>query len=199
MLGPRYPRSTLTRLARSVMSCFGVCALSMPVMALSQEEWVSAIVRFVEWPVPVSVIDGPLVVCQKHASPALELDGKQVRGLTLTVRRVALPRQLVGCHIYAELAGGEASWTAWLKSVNQLNISATAARSLAPSARSFPFILAVGRGAQFCDLGGAICLVPHAVTGFENYRLNLDTLSRAGFRVDTHLLRSHPSRPAKAQ
>ena len=181
------------------MSCFGVCALSMPVMALSQEEWVSAFVRFVEWPVPVSVIDGPLVVCHKHGSPTLELEGKQVRGLTLKVRRIAGPKELVGCHIYSELAVDDANWTVWLKEVNNLNIAATAARTLAPSERLFPLILAVGRGAQFCDLGGAICLVPDAVTGGENYRLNLDTLSRAGFRVDTQLLRSQPSRPAKAQ
>ena len=78
-----------------------------------------------------------------------------------------------------------------MKAANSLN--------LANVNNARPFILTVGTGGQFCDLGGAICLVNDALTGAANYRLNLDTLSRAGFRVDTQLLRSQPSRPAKAE
>lgn len=188
---PRSSRSTLARLALTATTCLGISAMAMPVAALSHEEWVSAFVRFVEWPVPASVIDGPLVVCQHRDAPALALDGQQVRGLTLKVRRVVRPQHLVGCHMFASFAGDESSWAPWLKAANSLNT--------ANEKNARPFILVVGQGGQFCDLGGAICLVSDPVTRAENYRLNLDTLSRAGFRVDTQLLRSKPSRPAKAE
>ena len=184
-------RITLARFAAYVATAVGVCALSTPVAALSHEEWVSAFVRFIEWPVSASSIDGPLVVCQQNDAPELALDGRQVRGLTLKVRRVAAPQNLAGCHVYAAFSGNEASWAPWLKAVNSLNV--------ANLKKARPNILLVGLGGQFCDLGGAICLVTDLVTGAENYRLNLETLSRGGFRVDTQLLRSQPSRPAKAE
>ncbi len=184
-------RATLSRFAIFVATAVGVCALSAPVAALSHEEWVSAFVRFVEWPIPASIIDGPLIVCQQNGAPALALDGLQVRGLTLKLRRVVRPQQLAGCHVYVAFSGSETSWAPWLKAVNNLNlVSLTKAR---------PHILPVGLGGEFCDLGGAICLVRDRVTGAENYRLNLDTLSRAGFRVDTQLLRSRPLPAAKAE
>ena len=175
-------RFTLARFALSVATGVGVCALSMPVCALSHEEWVSAFVRFVEWPVPASIIDGPLIVCQQKDAPALGLDGRQVRGLTLKVRRVARPQLLAGCHLYVTFSGDESNWSPWLKVANSLNMTALK--------KARPRILPVGLGGQFCDLGGAICLVTDPATGIENYRLNLDTLSQAGFRVDTQLLRS---------
>jgi YfiR/HmsC-like len=182
---------SLVRLARSVATAACIGSLSLPAAALSHEEWVSAFVRFVEWPVPASIIDGPLVVCHQHNAPALALDGQQVRGLTLKVRRLMRPQHLAGCHIFASFAGDEASWTPWLKAASHLNLT--------NESKARPSILVVGQGGQFCDLGGAICLVSDPVTGASNYRLNLDTLSRAGFRVDTQLLRSQPSRPAKAE
>ncbi len=182
---------TLARFAQSIATGVAVFVLSAPVAALSHEEWVSAFVRFVEWPIPASIIDGPLVVCQGHDAPALALDGRQVRGLTLKLRRVVRPQELAGCHVYAAFAGDETSWAPWLKAINNLNMtSLTKAR---------PHILPVGLGGEFCDLGGAICLVRDRATGTENYRLNLDTLSRAGFRVDTQLLRSRPLPAAKAE
>ncbi len=184
-------RITLARFAAYVATAVGVCALSTPVAALSHEEWVSAFVRFIEWPVSASIIDGPLIVCQQSDAPELALDGRQVRGLTLKVRRVAAPQNLAGCHVYAAFSGNEASWMPWLKAVNTLNVE--------NRKKARPNILPVGLGGQFCDLGGAICLVTDLVTRAENYRLNLETLSRAGFRVDTQLLRSQPSRPAKAE
>ncbi len=184
-------RVTRARLALSAATGACAWALAAPATALSHEEWVSAFVRFVEWPVPASIIEGPLVVCQQNDAPALALDGLKVRGLTLKVRRVVRPQHLVGCHIYVTFSGTEASWAPWLKAANNLNT--------ANLKNTRPHILPVGSGGQFCDLGGAICLVSDPVTGSENYRLNLDTLSRAGFRVDTQLLRSQPSRPAKAE
>lgn len=184
-------RIHFARFASFCATAVGVCALSTPVAALSHEEWVSAFVRFVEWPVPASIIDGPLVVCQQSDAPRLVLDGRQVRGLTLKVRRVSTPQHLAGCHVYAAFSGDEASWTPWLKAVNSFNE--------ANLKKARPNILPVGLGGQFCELGGAICLVADLVTGAENYRLNLETLSRAGFRVDTQLLRSQPSRSAKAE
>lgn len=182
-------RITLARFAAYVATAVGVCSLSTPVAALTHEEWVSAFVRFIEWPVPASIIDGPLIVCQQKDAPVLELDGRQVRGLTLKVRRLARPQLLVGCHLYVTFSGDEASWAPWLKVANSLNV--------ANLKKARPRILPVGLGGQFCDLGGAICLVTDPVTRIENYRLNLDTLSQAGFRVDTQLLRSQPSRSAK--
>ncbi len=147
----------------------------------------TAFVRFVDWPTPTA--DTTLTVCQQHDTPALELEGRQVRGLKLKVRRVVHPRELVGCHVYTALASDELHWVPALKIINQVI-------NVAPS-KTLP-ILAVGHGAQFCDLGGAICLVKNAMTGVETYRLNLDALARAGFRVDSQLLRSQPPRATKA-
>lgn len=163
---------------------------SLPVAALSHEEWLIAFVRFVDWPAPLP--DNTLVICLHQDSPALDLDGKQVRGLKLQVRRVAQPRRLDGCHVYSALPHSETNWTRWLSALNALN-----AQSLTEANKALP-ILAIGPGGRFCDLGGAICLVTDAATGSETYRLNLDTLSRSGFRVDSQLLRSQP-RPARVE
>lgn len=189
--GLRHLRSTFALLARPAAIGASAWALSTSVAALSQEEWVSAFVRFVEWPAPAPTINGSLVVCQQRDASALALDGQRVRGLILTVRHVSRTQHLVGCHIYAAFSGNETSWMPWLKAVNSLN--------MANVKKARPVILVIGVGGQFCDLGGAICLISDSVTGVENYRLNLDTLSRAGFRVDTQLLRSKSSRPAKAE
>ena len=178
----------LTIVLRFVLPAIAVSLMSTPTAALSHDEWVTAFIRFVDWPTPAA--EATLTVCQQHDTPALELEGRQVRGLKLKVRRVVRPRELVGCHVYVALASDEAHWIPALKVINQeINVSAS---------KSHP-ILAVGHGAQFCDLGGAICLVKDATTGVENYRLNLDALSRAGFRVDSQLLRSQPPRAAKSE
>ena len=177
----------LTIVLRIVLSAIAVSLMSTPSAALSHEEWVTAFVRFVDWPTPA--ITETLTVCQQHDTAPLELEGRQVRGLRLKVRRVVRPRELAGCHVYAALASDEAHWIPAIKIINQaINVAASKA----------PPILAVGHGAQFCDLGGAICLVKDATTGVETYRLNLDALARAGFRVDSQLLRSQPPRAAKA-
>lgn len=177
----------LTIVLRVVLPAVAVSLMSTPGAALSYEEWVTAFVRFVDWPTPAA--EATLTVCQQHDIPPLELEGRQVRGLKLNVRRVVHPRELTGCHVYAALASDEAHWVPALKIINQV-INVSPSRS--------PAILAVGHGAQFCDLGGAICLVKNAMTGVETYRLNLDALSRAGFRVDSQLLRSPPPRATKA-
>ena len=177
----------LTKVLRLILPAVVVSLMSTTAAALSHEEWVTAFVRFVDWPTPTT--DTTLTVCQQHDTPTLELDGRQVRGLKLKVRRVVHPRELVGCHVYAALASDEAHWVPALKIINQaINVA---------SSKVHP-ILAVGHGAQFCDLGGAICLVKNAMTGVETYRLNLDALARAGFRVDSQLLRSQPPRATKA-
>lgn len=176
--------------ARKLLSAIGLvsaAALSMPAVALSPEEWLIAFVRFVDWPAPLP--DNTLMICQHQESPALDLDGKQVRGLKLQVRRVAQPRRLDGCHVYSALSDNETNRSGWLSTLNALNMS---------EAHKGRPILSVGSGGRFCDLGGAICLVADAVTGNETYRLNLDTLSRSGFRVDSQLLRSQP-RPTRAE
>jgi hypothetical protein len=108
----------------------------------------------------------------------------------LQVRRVAQPRRQDGCHVYSALAMNETIWSRWLTAIN--------AQNLDEANRTRP-ALAVGSGGRFCDLGGAICLVTDAVTNSETYRLNLDTLSRSGFRVDSQLLRPPPRPTAKLE
>ena len=54
-------------------------------------------------------------------------------------------------------------------------------------------------GARFCELGGAICLVKDEATGVEKYQLNLDSLSRAGFRVRSQLLQAQRQRSANVE
>ena len=181
-----HPPTLTARLALSAIGVIGASLISMPSAALSHEEWITAFVRFVDWPAPAP--ETTLIVCQQQGMPALELDGKQIRGLTLRIRRVNQPRELDGCHLYAALSGSEASWAPWLKVLNQV-INVTPPRPHT--------ILAVGQGPQFCELGGAICLVKDATSGVETYRLNLDALARAGFRVGSQLLRSPRSRAAK--
>jgi len=153
--------------------------MANPACALSHEEWVVAFVRFVEWPQPLA--DGALVICQHPDTPALDLEGKQVRGLTLQVVRVATVRDLDRCHLFAALSGRESAWAPWLNAI-----------------KSRP-VLTVGLGARFCETGGAICLIRDAASGAEKYQLNLDTLSRAGFKVSSQLLRSQPQRTAMGE
>lgn len=167
--------------ARRLLAIMGVIAASVstyPANALSHEEWVMAFVRFVEW--PTSPTDNALVVCQPPDTPSLELDGKQVRGLTLQVLRISTARELDRCQLFAMLAGREANWTPWISAL-----------------RTRP-VLAVGLGGRFCEIGGAICVLRDEVTGTEKYQLNLETLSRGGFKVNSQLLRSQPQRPVTA-
>jgi hypothetical protein len=167
------------RIVQSIRTMIGLAAVSVmcaPAVALSHEEWVMAFVRFVEWPVPST--DQSLAVCQPLDSPALALQGAQVRGLTLQVLRVSKPRDVDRCHVFSALAMPESEWAPWLATL-----------------KAHP-ILAVGVGARFCELGGAICLVRDEATKSEKYQLNLDSLSRAGFRVRSQLLRAPRQRGA---
>lgn len=168
--------------ARRLLSIAGVIVASVianPVNALSSEEWVVAFVRFVEWPTPLA--DNALIICQPPDTPPLDLDGKQVRGVTLQVVRVANVRELDRCQLFAALSGKETGWSPWINAI-----------------KSRP-ILAVGIGARFCEIGGTICLVKDEASGAEKYQLNLDTLSRAGFKVSSQLLRSQPQRTARGE
>lgn len=176
-----------TIVMRVVLLIAALFPVAASATALSHEEWITAFVRFVDWPTPSP--DATLTVCLQHDTPALELEGRQVRGLSLKVRRVVRARELSGCHVYAALASEEMYWARALKIINHVINAAPAKASP---------VLSIGQGAQFCDLGGTICLVNDASTGVQTYRLNLDALSRAGFRVDSQLLRSQPPRTAKA-
>ena len=182
--------SSALRIALVAFSVIGIGAalVSTPAAALSDEEWVVAFVRFINWPAPEP--DTTLVVCQHPETPALLLDGKLVRGLTTQVRRVSHTRELDSCNAFVAFSGVEASWAPWLKLLNQVTgVSKSRVRP----------VLTIGKGPQFCELGGAICLVKNATTGSETYRLNLDALARAGFRVDSQLLRSSTAPAAKAE
>ncbi len=138
-----------------------------------------AFVRFVEWPASTIGSDNSLVICQPSDAPSLDLQGKQVRGLTLQVQRVAKPRDLAGCNVFSALAQREAEWAPWLA-----------------AAKSLP-ILAVGQGARYCEVGGTVCLVKDDATQLDKYQLNLDSLARSGFKVRSQLLR--PQRPRSAR
>lgn len=154
--------------------------LSTSVLALSHEEWVLAFARFVDW--PAAAPEKTLLVCQPPHTPTLELQGQQVRGLTVEVVRVSLPRELDRCHVFAALAQRETEWSPWLAVLRR--------KPVLP-------VLFVGTGERYCEQGGSVCLVQDATTKTEKYQLNLDTIARAGFKVRSQLLR--PSRaPAKS-
>ena len=135
-----------------------------------------AFVRFVEWPAPSIGADNTLVICQPTDGPVLDLEGKHVRGLTLQVLRISKPRDIDRCHVFSALSQREADWAPWLAAL-----------------KSQP-ILAVGHGTRYCEVGGAICIVNDETTGVEKYQLNLDTLSRARFKVRSQLLRQQRQR-----
>ena len=166
------------RMLLSIIAVVGASVMSAPASALSHEEWVMAFVRFVEWPEPSVGADNTLVICQPTALPALDLHGKHVRGVTLQVVRVASPGDVDRCHIFWALAQREADWAPWL------------------SALKAKPILAVGQGAHYCEVGGTICLIMDEKTGVEKFQLNLDTLSRTGFKVRSQLLRQQRQRTA---
>jgi hypothetical protein len=48
-------------------------------------------------------------------------------------------------------------------------------------------------------MGGAMCVTTNDATGRENYRVNLDVLARAGFKVNAQLLRKQFPRQAKTE
>lgn len=160
----------------SVVGCVGVSGMSAPANALSHEQWLAALVRFVDWPVPPA--DNVLIVCQPPDAPSLLLNSSQVRGLTMQAVRVATPRDVSRCHVFSAVSMKEGEWAPWLAAL-----------------KSQP-ILVVGLGARFCELGGAICLLKDDESGVEKYQLNLDSLSRAGLRVRSQLLRSPRQRNA---
>ena len=135
-----------------------------------------AFVRFVEWPASAITVDSTLVICVPTDAPTLELQGKLVRGLTLHVLRVSKPRDIDGCHVFSALSQREVDWAPWLAAL-----------------KSQP-VLAVGQGARYCEIGGTICLVKDDGTAAEKYLLNLDSLSRAGFKVNSQLLRQYRPR-----
>lgn len=135
-----------------------------------------AFVRFVEWPAAANIVDSTLVICVPTDTPTLELQGKLVRGLTLQVVRVSAPREINRCHVFSALSQREADWAPWLAAL-----------------KSQP-VLAVGQGARYCEIGGTICLVKEDAVAAEKYQLNLDSLSRAGFKVNSQLLRQHRPR-----
>ncbi len=168
-----------TRMLLSIIGVIGASVMSSPSLALSHEEWVIAFVRFVEW--PAAIEDNALVVCQPPETPTLELEGKQVRGLTLQVVRMTKPRDLDRCHVFVAMSNREAVWLPWLNTI-----------------KARP-ILAVGSASRFCELGGAICLIRDEVTSADKYQLNLDTITRAGFKVSSQLLRSQPQRTTKGE
>lgn len=154
-----------------ILALAGASGMSAPAGALSHEDWVMAFIRFVEWPAPSGAGDNTLVICQPRDAPVLDLHGKQVRGLTLQVVRVAAPREIDRCQVFSALAQRTTDWAPWLSAL-----------------KSQP-ILAVGQGAHYCEVGGAICLIIDEKTGVEKYQLNLDSLSRGGFKVRSQLLR----------
>lgn len=167
--------------ARMLLSIFGVVGalvMSAPASALSHEEWVMAFVRFVEWPTPAVGTENTLVICQPTDAPTLDLQGKLVRGLTLQVVRVSKPRDVDRCHVFSALSQREGDWAPWLAAL-----------------KSQP-ILAVGLGARYCEVGGTVCLIKDETSGAEKYQLNLDSLSRAGFKVRSQLLRQQRQRTA---
>lgn len=169
---------------RMLLSILGVVAaslLSAPVVALSHEEWVMAFVRFVDWPEPAIAADRKLQVCQPADAPTLDLQGKQVRGLTLQVVRVSQPRELAWCQMFVAMSQREAEWLPWLVAM-----------------KSRP-VLAVGPGARYCELGGTICLIKDEATGAQKYQLNLDSLSHSGFKVHSQLLRTPRPRNASVE
>ena len=159
----------------AVASALLMCA---PVSALSHDEWVMAFVRFIEWPASSMGANKTLVICQPLDAPAHDLQGKQVRGLTLHVLHISKPRELDQCHVFSALSQREADWAPWLTGL-----------------KSQP-ILTVGLGARYCEVGGAICLIKDEAAGIEKYQLNLDSLSRGGFKVRSQLLRQQRPRAA---
>ena len=102
---PRKDKAALSALSRAMrrlrrartlfVAALMGATLTTPVAALSAETWVTAFVRFVEWPQATS--DATIVVCQPLDTPELDLAGKQVRGVTLLVMRVARPRDVARC------------------------------------------------------------------------------------------------------
>jgi YfiR/HmsC-like len=171
--------------SRAVHAAWSVVLLalfSLPANALSSESWVTSFVRFVEW--PQAPADSTFIVCQPPDTPELDLTGKQVRGLTLLVLRVARPRDVSRCNVFvAWPQSGKASidWQPWLAAIGDASV------------------LSIGLGERFCEIGGAMCVTSNDAAGRENYRVNLDVLARAGFKVNAQLLRKQFPRQAKPE
>ncbi len=181
------PLSLLHRARRGVvrfyLAMIAVACLIAPtsVIALSSESWVNGFVRFVEW--PAATRDNTLVVCQPPDTPELDLAGKQVRGITLLVMRIARPRDVSRCNLFvAWPPPGKATvdWQPWIAAIGD------------------SAVLSVGLGERFCEIGGAVCVNTDDTTGRASYRVNLDVLARAGFKVNAQLLRKQFPRSPKA-
>ena len=90
----------------AVIGLVGAWMMSAPAVALSHEEWVMAFVCFVDW--PTSPTDNTLAICQPLDAPRLLLQSLQVRGLTMQVVRVSMPRDNSRCHVFSALSMREA-------------------------------------------------------------------------------------------
>lgn len=137
--------------------------------AISEEEWVTTFVRFVDWPVPPP--DNVIVVCQPPSSALLAIQGVQVRGMTLQAVQLKRVSDAERCHVFTAMSQREADWLPW---IGKFKSRAT---------------LTLGVGPRFCEAGGAICVVKDEATGVEKYQVNLDAMARAGLKVRFPLLR----------
>ncbi len=175
-------RPVESRAARALFVVLLSALVSLPVVAMTSETWVTSFIRFVEW--PRAAADNTFIVCQPPDTPELELSGKEVRGVTLLVLRVARPRDVSRCNLFVAWPSAgkpSADWQPWLAAIGD-----------AP-------VLSIGLGERFCEMGGAMCVTSNDATGRENYRVNLDVLARAGFKVNAQLLRKQFPRQAKTE
>lgn len=181
---PRASCTVLTKRSRfrsstTLLYALALIGVSAPVEAISEEEWVTTFVRFVDW--PTAPPDNLIVVCQPPGAALLALHGAQVRGMTLQVVPLKRASDAERCHVFTAMSQREAEWLPLLGKF-----------------KSRP-TLTLGAGPRFCEAGGAICVVKDESTGVEKYQVNLDAMARAGLKVRLQLLRHQRSGKAHAE
>jgi hypothetical protein len=135
--------------------------------ALSHEQWITAFLRFVDW--PVNSISNVLTVCYLPSATPLVLDDLSVRGIVLKARPVATPRESGPCNVLYLANAQGVEIEPWLRGFHDRPV------------------LTIGRGDQFCDLGGGICLLPTRKESTASYRINVNALNKVGLRASAQL------------
>jgi hypothetical protein len=129
--------------------------------------------KFTEWPPATLPNGGPVQLCLVAGDPqgavAAAMDGKQLQGRALVVRRQVRPDELHNCHIV------------YLTDTDERH-QGEALRAI----RGLP-VLSIGDGDGFAEVGGMIGLV--AVGERIQFEVNADVARAAGLKISSQLLR----------
>lgn len=129
--------------------------------------------KFVEWPEDPSQARSPVTFCVPAGEPFADtlersLEGKNLNGRVVVIRRIAKPQQAHACHVLALTALENKQVEEYL------------------SAMSGWSVLTIGDGNRFTARGGMIQLIKDV--NKLRFAVNLNAVNRVGLKISSRLL-----------